>query len=142
MATNTDINMEQKKIIAEFSSLLTWEERYQKIIALGKALPAYPEELRVEDLKVKGCQSQVWLHARLDENKNIQFQADSDALIVKGLIAVLLKIYSNKKPKEILEIQPDFISKLGFESHLSPSRANGLNSMIKQIKYYALAFQL
>lgn len=131
--------MTQRDLVAEFATLSTWEDRYQKIIALGKALPAYPEELRVEDLKVKGCQSQVWLHAKLDENKYLWFQADSDALIVKGLVAVLLKIYSGKKPKEILETQPDFISELGFASNLSPSRANGLNAMIKQIKYYALA---
>lgn len=133
--------MTQAELIKEFAALPGWEERYQKIIELGKALPVYPEELRLDDLKVKGCQSQVWLHARLDENKNIQFQADSDALIVKGLVAVLLKIYSGKKAKEILDLKPHFISELGFESHLSPSRANGLNSMIKQIKYYALAFQ-
>lgn len=140
-AQTNNIDSNQRDLINEFSKLTSWEDRYQKIIALGKTLPTYPEEFRKDDYKVKGCQSQVWLHAKLDENKNVQFQADSDALIVKGLVAVLVKIYSGKKPKEILQIEPTFIRELGFESNLSPSRANGLNSMIKQIKYYALAFQ-
>jgi cysteine desulfuration protein SufE len=135
-------NFEQTKLIEEFKSLPSWEERYQKIIALGKELKPYPEKFRTDDNKVKGCQSQVWLLAELDASRKIiHLYADSDALIVKGLVALLLQIYSDKSPQEILEIQPDFIRELGFESNLSPSRTNGLQSMIKQIKYYALAFQ-
>ncbi len=117
---------------------------------MGKSLPEFPEKLKTEDLKVKGCQSQVWLSATLKEElnensaslvKKIYFQADSDALIVKGLIAILLRVYSGRTPDEILALAPDFISELGFSSNLSPSRANGLQAMVKQIKYYALAFK-
>ena len=150
----------QQALVKEFSSLPSWEDRYKRIIEMGKALPELPEKFKTEDLKVKGCQSQVWLVANLENatgashetdkaesesaeqpvRKVIEFQADSDALIVKGLIAILLKVYSGRTPKEILEIQPDFIAELGFGSNLSPSRANGLQAMVKQIKYYALAF--
>lgn len=130
----------QEQIIQDFSKLLSWEEKYLKIISLGKELAPMPDELKIDDLKVKGCQSQVWLHARLDQNKNIFFQADSDALIVKGLVALLLKVYSGRTPKEILATQPYFIQSLGLGSNLSPSRANGLHAMVKQIQYYALAF--
>jgi cysteine desulfuration protein SufE len=131
----------QIELIREFSELSSWEEKYQRIIDLGKALPPLAAEFQIDDLKVKGCQSQVWLHARLDENRKVQFQADSDALIVKGLVAILLKVYSGRTAKEILEIEPHFIADLGFASHLSPSRANGLVAMVRQMKYYALAFQ-
>ena len=103
-----------------------------------------PDDLKVDDLKVKGCQSQVWLKADLRKDANgearVYFLADSDALIVKGLVAILLKVYSGRTPKEILDLSPDFIRELGFEANLSPSRANGLQAMIKQIKFYALAF--
>jgi len=128
------------QISAEFSKLSSWEDRYKKIIALGKALPDLPEELRTEEAKVKGCQSQVWLHAKLNSRGEIEFQGDSDALLVKGLVALLLKIYSGSTPKEILTTPPDFLKAIGFEGNLSPSRANGLFSMIKQIRYYATAY--
>ena len=131
----------QNKIVAEFSVFKTWEERYQHLIQIGKELPPFPEEKRLEDLKVKGCQSQVWLWANLDSEGRVVLQADSDALIVKGLVALLLKLYSHLTPDEILSTEPTFISEIGLSSNLSPSRANGLVSMIKQIKYYATAFK-
>jgi cysteine desulfuration protein SufE len=131
----------QTKLTQEFLNLSSWEDRYKRIIEMGRALPVLPESYKIEDLKVRGCQSQVWLHAKLDENKKIIFQADSDALIVKGLIAILLQVYSGRTADEILRLEPTFISDLGFGSNLSPSRANGLQAMVKQIKYYALAFR-
>lgn len=127
-------------MIDDFASLSSWEDRYKKIIELGKALPELPEKFKNDNFKVKGCQSQVWLSAQLSEDKKVYFEADSDALIVKGLVALLLKVYSGRTPQEILELEPDFIAELGFSQNLSPSRANGLQAMIKQIKYYALAF--
>lgn len=105
-------------------------------------MPDLPEEMRTEDVKVKGCQSQVWLHARLNPKGEIEFQGDSDALLVKGLVALLLKVYSGSTPEEIMTTPPDFLKAIGFEGNLSPSRANGLFSMLKQIRYYATAFGL
>ena len=131
----------QSQLIAEFSSLSCWEDRYKKIIAMGRELPPLPVELHTDSIKVKGCQSQVWLHGHLDKTHRVQFLADSDALIVKGLIAILLKIYSDQTPQEILKVEPHFIRELGFAENLSPSRTNGLFALVKQIKYYALAFQ-
>lgn len=129
----------QQSVIAEFSGLADWEERYKKLIELGKALPELSESKKLEDFKVKGCQSQVWIHARL-ENGRVIFEADSDAILVRGIVALLLRVYSDATPKEILETAPDFVKEIGLESKLSPSRANGLYSMIKQMKYYAMAF--
>ena len=104
-------------------------------------MPDLPEALRTEEAKVRGCQSQVWLHAKLDGDKII-FQGDSDALLVKGLVALLLKIYSGSTHEEILQTPPDFLKAIGFENSLSPSRTNGLFSMIKQIRYFATAYAL
>lgn len=140
MLEHTDTR--QSAIIDEFSRLSSWEDRYRHIIDLGKALPTMAESDKVEDLKVRGCQSQVWLKAELQPDKTIHFTADSDALIVKGLIALLLKIYSDRTAKEILATKPDFIESIGLARHLSPSRANGLVAMIKQIHYYAMAFSI
>jgi cysteine desulfuration protein SufE len=131
--------MDQQIIVNEFKKLSSWEERYQKIIQLGKNLPPLPEEKKVSDYLVRGCQSQVWLYAKKDSNGKIIFTADSDALIVRGLIALLIQIYSGHTAPEILATEPHFITELGFGSNLSPSRANGLMAMIKQMKYYALA---
>lgn len=130
----------QNQVIQDFSALSQWEDRYKKIIELGKALPPFPEELRVEQNIVKGCQSQVWLSAKLDNQGNMVIHGDSDALIVKGLVALLLKVYSGTPPAEVLVTPPEFLRALGFEGNLSPSRANGLHSMLKQIKMYATAF--
>lgn len=131
----------QKEIVEEFSGLTDWEDRYKKLIELGKALPDLPDSKKLEDFKVKGCQSQVWIHARL-ENGRVIFEADSDAILVRGLVALLLRVYSNATPKEIMETPPDFVKDIGLETKLSPSRANGLFSMIKQMKFYAMAFSL
>jgi cysteine desulfuration protein SufE len=139
----------QAKLVEEFSRLPSWEERYKLLIERGKKLPPLPQELYDEKYKVRGCQSQVWLHAELINEKandpaspkKVRFLGDSDALIVKGLVALLIEVYSNATPEEISSGNPNFIKDLGFEGHLSPSRANGLFAMIKQILYYATAFQ-
>ncbi len=117
----------------------SWEERYKKIIEQGKKLKVLDEGFKVEDYKVKGCQAQVWLRAYLKEGKVI-FESDSDALITKGLIALLLELYSGLTPKEILDTKASFFGTLEFEKHLSLNRSNGLLSMLKQIKFYATAF--
>lgn len=130
-----------KQLKQEFSKLPSWEEKYEKLIELGKKWPGLPEELKIEDLKVKGCQSQVWIKAELTSDKKIKFIGDSDALIVRGLVAIVLSIYSEETPQTILATEPIFLKEMGFDSGLSPSRSNGLFSMIKQVKYYATAFQ-
>ncbi|MEK2645469.1 SufE family protein [Bdellovibrio sp. BCCA] len=134
------IQERQNKIIQDFSALTQWEDRYKKIIEMGKALPEMPENLKTEQNAVKGCQSQVWLSANLNEQGQMILQGDSDALIVKGLVGLLLSVYSGASPSEILATPPEFLKALGFEGNLSPSRANGLHSMLKQIKLYATAF--
>ena len=130
----------QNKIISDFEKINSWEDRYKKLIELGKALGDLEDSLKTEESKVKGCQSQVWLHAKLSDNGTILFSGDSDALLVKGLLAMVLYIYSNSTPREILDSNAEFVSKIGLSNHLSPSRTNGLNSMLKQIKNYAIAF--
>lgn len=135
-----NLSERQKQVVSDFAGLSDWEDRYKKLIALGKALPDLDDSKKTEDSKVKGCQSQVWMHARLDGGKVI-FEADSDALLVRGLVALLLKVYSGCTPDEIISTPPDFVKEIGLESKLSPSRANGLFSMIKQMKYYAMAFK-
>lgn len=130
----------ERAVVAEFAGLADWEDRYKKLIELGRALPEMPEGKKLEDYKVKGCQSQVWMHARVEDGRVI-FEGDSDALLVRGLVALLLRVYSGATPEEILNTPPDFIREIGLESKLSPSRANGLFSMIKQMKFYAMAFQ-
>lgn len=129
------------QISNEFSSMKDWESRYQYLVQLGKALPAMPAELQIEENKVRGCQSQVWLAVKVIDGRILHFEAESDALIVKGLISLLLRVYQDLTPSEILQTPPQFIKDLGFEQHLSPSRANGLQSMVKQIQYYATAYQ-
>ena len=130
----------QNEIIDEFSMFEDWEERYQYMIDLGKDLPLIDEKYKTEDNIIKGCQSKVWVHADLDEDK-INFTADSDAIITKGIIAILIRVFSNQHPAAILEANTDFIDKIGLKEHLSPTRANGLVSMIKQLKLYAIAYQ-
>lgn len=120
----------------------TWEERYNKLIQLGKTLPPLSDEFKTDDNLVQGCQSKVWLKASLNDQGQVVFRADGDALLVKGLIALLIKVYSSATPDEILNTPPDFIKVLGFEGNLSPSRSNGLFAMIKQIKIYATAFKV
>ncbi len=137
----SEMNRRIEKIKGEFAAFPTWEDRYKHLIEKGKSLAPFPESERTEDHKVRGCQSQVWLIAKLDAQNRVQFQADSDAMIVKGLVALLLEVYSQSTPDEILATSPVFLKDLGFESHLSPSRANGLFAMARQIMNYGLAFQ-
>ena len=136
-----ELKQRQLKLINEFSHIKSWEDRYRQIIAMGKSLPPLSSDKKLDEYKVRGCQSQVWLLAHRQENNKIIFTADSDALIVRGLVAILLQIYSDSTPDEILNTPPDFIQQLGLASHLSPSRANGLYAMVKQIFYYATAFK-
>lgn len=136
----SSIQERQAKIISDFSVYTQWEDRYKKIIEMGKALAPMSEELKAEQNIVKGCQSQVWLHAGLNAQGQMDLVGDSDALIVKGLVALLLNVYSGATPAEVLNTPPEFLRALGFEGNLSPSRANGLHSMLKQIKLYATAF--
>jgi len=130
----------QEEIIDEFSMFEDWEERYQYMIDLGKDLPLINDQFKTEDNIIKGCQSKVWVHAEMNDNK-VKFTADSDAIITKGIIAILIRTFSNQHPKDILEANTDFIDSIGLKEHLSPTRANGLVSMIKQIKLYAIAYQ-
>lgn len=130
----------QEELIDEFSMFDDWMERYEYMIELGKSLPLISEDHKSDDKLIKGCQSKVWLHAELNDD-TINYTADSDAIITKGIIAVLLRVFSNQKPEDILNANTDFIDEIGLKEHLSPTRANGLVSMIKQLKLYALAFQ-
>jgi len=129
----------QDEIVDEFSMFDDWMERYEYIIELGKSLPIIDEQFKTEDNIIKGCQSKVWVHGEENDNK-IVFTADSDAILTKGIIAILIRAFSNQKAAAILEANTEFIDKIGLKEHLSPTRANGLVSMIKQIKMYALAF--
>ena len=134
------ISVIQKDIVNEFSIFEDWIERYEYMIELGKSLPVIENKFKTKENIIKGCQSKVWLHAQLKDEK-IVFSADSDAIITKGIIAILIRVFSNQTPKEILKADNKFIDAIGLKEHLSPTRANGLLSMIKQIKMYAIAFQ-
>ena len=127
------------RIVREFNLLEDWTERYKYIIKLGSKLPQLDSSKKIEHNIVKGCQSQVWLHAEFSEGKII-FEADSDAAITKGLVALMVHLYSHQSPNAILATEPTFITEIGMNEHLSPTRANGLASMVKQMKIYALAF--
>ena len=129
----------QAEIIDVFSMFDDWMQRYEFIIDLGKSLPLIEEQYKTEDNIIQGCQSKVWVHGELADD-NIVFTADSDAILTKGIIAILIRVFSNQKPADILEANTDFIDEIGLKEHLSPTRANGLVSMIKQIKMYALAY--
>lgn len=129
-----------EEIVSEFKKFQDWESRYKHLINLGKSLPAMNEDHRVEGNKVRGCQSQVWLFAELDGDK-IHYSGDSDAAIVKGIVALLLKIYGERTPSEILGLDQSFVDEIGLKQHLSMSRANGLSAMMKQIQMYAVAYK-
>lgn len=130
----------QTEIIDEFAMFDDWMERYEYIIELGKNLPLIREEFKTEDNIIKGCQSKVWLKGEESLDK-IVFTADSDAILTKGIIAILIRTFSEQKATDILEADMNFIDEIGLKEHLSPTRANGLVSMIKNIKMYALAFE-
>lgn len=129
----------QDEIVDEFSMFDDWMQRYEYIIELGKNLPLIEEAAKTDDNLIKGCQSKVWLQGLQKEDK-IVFTADSDAILTKGIIAILIRAFSNQKSADILNADMDFIDEIGLKEHLSPTRANGLVSMIKNIKMYALAF--
>ncbi len=130
----------QEEIIDEFSMFEDWTERYEYIIALGKSLPLINEEHRFDENLIKGCQSKVWMHSEAINNR-ILFTADSDAILIKGIVALLLRVFSNQTPEAILGANTDFIDEIELKEHLSPTRANGLISMVKQIKMYAVVQQ-
>ena len=130
----------QERIVKEFSLFEDWTEKYKYIIKLGAKLEAMPPQKRVDSNLVKGCQSQVWLAAELKEDR-LFFEADSDAAITKGLVALMVRFYSGQTPDDILQFKPDFLAQIGMEQHLSPTRANGLAAMVKQMKIYAMAFK-
>ena len=134
------IQQKQDQIIEEFNFFQDWSEKYQYLIDLGKTLPEFDENNKIDSNLIKGCQSKVWLNSSFNDNMVI-FEADSDAIISKGIIYLLVKVFSGHKPDEIIEANIDFIEKIGLDSHLSQTRANGLLSMIKQIKIYALAYK-
>ena len=134
------INEIQDSIIEEFSDFEDWLDRYQLLIDLGGDQEPLPEEYKTDNNLIEGCQSRVWLQADLVDGK-VQFRAESDALIVKGIVSLLIKVYSGHTPDEILEVEPYFVEAIGLKEHLSPTRSNGLLAMIKQMRLYALAFK-
>lgn len=135
------ISEKSEKIVNDFKKFETWEKKYEQLIYLGKTLNSLPESEHKDDLKVKGCQSQVWIKSELKDGR-VYFQGDSDALLVKGLVALVVLIYSGEIPQDIIKYEPLFLKEIGLDSGLSPSRSNGLFSMIKQIKYYAVAYEI
>ena len=135
------IQHKQNQIIDEFNFFEDWSEKYLYLIDLGKSLPEFDQSNKIDSNLIKGCQSKVWLNSSFSDNMVI-FEADSDAIISKGIISLLIRVFSGHNPKEILDANIDFIEKIGLNSHLSQTRANGLLSMIKQIKIYALAYQV
>ncbi len=130
----------QEEIVEEFSMFDDWMERYEHMINLGKELPLIEDTYKTDANLIKGCQSKVWVHAELADDKLI-FTADSDAIITKGIVAILIRVFSNQSPATIIESNTEFIDEIGLKEHLSPTRANGLVSMIKQLKLYAIAYQ-
>ena len=130
----------QQQIIEDFSGIEDWMDKYSLLIELGNELEPLDPKYKVDSNLIRGCQSRVWLHQEFAEGK-IVFEAESDALIVKGLVALLLKIYSDRTPSEILGSEPRFIDEIGLRQHLSPTRSNGLIAMVKQMKLYALAYE-
>lgn len=135
------IHEKQRELISEFEYLEDWEQKYEYIIDLGKELKGLPEEKKTEQNLIQGCQSKVWLDAEFTEGK-LFFNADSDGILPKGIVSMLVRIYSGHSTEEILASDFNFISEIGLQEFLSPSRANGLMAMTKQIKFYAVAFQL
>lgn len=133
------INELQENIIEDFSMYEDWNEKYEYLIEFGKSLLPLDEKYKIEENRIHGCQSRVWLHAEM-QNDNLLFFADSDAIITKGIVGLLVKVLSNHTPKEIAETDLYFIEKIGLKEHLSPTRANGLVSMIKKMKSYAAVY--
>ncbi|NEV92617.1 SufE family protein [Psychroflexus sp. YR1-1] len=135
----SSIQERQDEIIEEFSMFEDWMQRYEYMIELGKSLPLIDEKHKTEENIIKGCQSRVWVYAEMEKD-NVEFTADSDAIITKGIIAILIRVFSGQKPEDIISADTGFIDAIGLKEHLSPTRANGLVSMIKQMKMYAIAY--
>ncbi len=133
---SNEISVAQDELIADFELFEDWMDRYQYLIDLGRRLPEFPEELRTEENRIRGCQSQVWFVADKKDGR-LEFRAISDAAIVSGLIALLLRLYSGRYPQDILDTPPDFVAALQLESHLSPTRSTGLSSMLQAIRRFA-----
>lgn len=131
----------QNEIVAEFSFFDDWTQRYEYMIELGKSLPLIEQRYKTDDYLIKGCQSKVWLFAQMKDGK-VVYTADSDAIITKGIVALLVRVFSNQAPADIVQANAEFIDQIGLKEHLSPTRANGLVSMLEQMKHYALAYQL
>jgi len=136
-----ELNQVQNNIVEEFSAYEDWMDKYNFLIELGKELPVIDPRYKTKDFLVEGCQSKVWLHPEFD-GKIITFTADSDAIITKGIVSLLIKVLSGRTPKEILETELFFIDKIGLRQNLSPTRSNGLLAMVKQIKLYAMAYEV
>ena len=136
------INEVQDEIIDEMAGMDDWLDRYAYIIDLGNTLAPIPEEMKTPANLIEGCQSRVWIDAKQNEDRNIHFEADSDALIVKGIVALLMRVLNDRTPDEILDADLYFIDRIGLSEHLSPTRSNGLVAMVKQIRNYAKAFKL
>jgi len=130
----------QEEIVDEFAMFEDWMQRYEYMIELGKGLPIIGDKYKIDENLIKGCQSKVWVHAEL-EDEQLVFTADSDAIITKGIVAILIRAFSKHHPSAIIEADTKFIDEIGLKEHLSPTRANGLVSMIKQLKMYAIAYQ-
>ena len=135
------INERQQEIIDEFSDIEDWLDRYAQIIDLGNELPAIDEKLKTPEHLIEGCQSRVWLDATMDDNGHVHYVADSDAIIVKGIISMLISVLNDQTPDDILASDLHFIDAIGLGEHLSPTRSNGLLAMVKQMRLYALAFK-
>ena len=139
MTTTSTLAQTQQELIDEFAMFSDWQDRYEHLIELGKDLPLIAPEHKTDDNLVRGCQSRVWLHAA-PQNGLIHFTADSDAMITKGIVALLVRVFNDRTPQEILGASTEFIDRIGLRAHLSPNRANGLSAMIDQMKRYALAY--
>ncbi|MBO7440739.1 MAG: SufE family protein [Bacteroidales bacterium] len=135
------INEIQDQIIEEFSVYDEWLDKYEYLIELANTLDVIEDTKKTPDNIIQGCQSRVWLDASLDENGTLTFRADSDAIITKGIIALLIRVFNHQKPDDIVNAELYFVDEIGLSANLSPTRANGLLAMIKQIRYYALAFR-
>lgn len=130
----------EEQIVDEFSAFDDWLDKYDMIVEMARSLPLIDPQFRTDQYIITGCQSKVWLHARLEGGK-VVFTADSDAIITKGIVSLLLRVLSNQSPEEILDANLEFVDRIGLKEHLSPTRSNGLTSMIKQMKLYALVFK-
>ena len=139
MSTASTLSQAQQEVVDEFALFSHWQDRYEHLIELGKDLPLIASEHKTDDNLVRGCQSRVWLNAEL-KNDLVHFTADSDAMITKGIVALLVRVFNDRTPEEILGASTEFIDTIGLRAHLSPNRANGLSAMIDQMKRYALAY--